>query len=65
MNSRQFSNVHATLSVLLLLLPVTSAEVERAHSALKLVKTKWRSAMGEDRFNALILLYYNKDIPLD
>ena len=31
-----------------LLLPATSAEVERGHSALKLIKTKPRSTMGEE-----------------
>ena len=64
MNARQFPCVHAVLQ-LLLMLPVTSAAVERAHSALKLVKTKLRSTMGEDRLNALLLLYYHKDIALD
>ena len=63
MNARQFPCVHAVLQ-LLLMLPLTSAEVERAHSALKLVKTKLRSTIGEDRLNALLLLYYHKDIAL-
>ncbi|XP_071821470.1 52 kDa repressor of the inhibitor of the protein kinase-like [Apostichopus japonicus] len=64
MNSKQFPNVCAVLQSLLLL-PVTSAEVERVHSAFKIVKKKLRSTMLEDRLNALILLYFHKDIALD
>ena len=52
--------MHCTLLNVLHLLPVTSAEVERAHSAFKLIKTKTRSTTGEDRLNALVLLYYHK-----
>lgn len=50
---------------LLLLTSVTSSGVERANSSLKFIKTASRSTMGEDRFNALILLYVHKDIPID
>ncbi|XP_071834953.1 52 kDa repressor of the inhibitor of the protein kinase-like [Apostichopus japonicus] len=64
MNSKQFPNVCAVLQILLLL-PVTSSKVERVHSAFKIVKTKLRSTMLEDRLNALILLYFHKDIALD
>ena len=49
----------------LLPLPVTSAEVERAHSAFKLIKTNLRSTMDEELLNALLLLYYHKDIDID
>ena len=49
----------------LLLTSVTSAGVERANSALKFVKNAFRSSMGEDRFNALVLMYVHKDIELD
>ena len=55
MNARQFPNICAVLRVLLLL-PVTSAQVERAHSALKYIKTDLWNAMGEHRLNALVLL---------
>ena len=48
---------------LLLLTSVTSADVERANSAF--VKNTFRSSMGEDRFNALVLMYVHKDIGLD
>ena len=63
MNSRQFPCISAVLNVLQLF-PVTSAEVERAHSAFKLIKTRMRSTTGEDRLNAFVLLYYHTDIPL-
>jgi len=49
----------------LLLIPVSAASVERSHSALKLVKTKLRSTMLEDRMNALVLLAVHKDIILN
>ena len=63
-NSRQFPCISAVLNVLLLL-PVTSAEVECAHSTFKLIKTKLRSTMAKSCLNALILLYFHKDIPLN
>lgn len=47
---------------LLLLLPVTSASVERANSALGFVKSARRNAMTQDRLNALLLLFCHKDI---
>ena len=46
-------------------MPVTSATVERANSALKHVKSAKRATMGEDRLNALVLLFIHKDIELD
>ena len=54
-NSGKFPCILAVLDVPLLL-PVTSAEVQRAHSAFKLIKTKLRSTMAESCLNALILL---------
>ena len=39
--------------------------MERGNSALRFVKTVYRSTMGEDRMNALLLLFIHKDIPLD
>ena len=50
---------------LLLLTSVTSSTVERANSSLRFIKNSFRSTMGEDRFNALILLYVHKDIEID
>ena len=48
-----------------MLIPAASATIERAHLALKLVKTDLRSTMAEGALNALMLLYIQKDIPLD
>ena len=50
---------------LTLMLPVPAATVERAHSALKEVKTNKRSSTGSDRLSALILLHVHRDITLD
>ena len=58
--TEQFPCISAVLNVLQLL-PVTSAEVERVHSAFKLLKAKIKSTMRIDRLNALLLLYYHKD----
>jgi len=52
----RFPNVSSILRVALLA-PVSSATVERANSALKFVKSDRRSAMGQERLNALLLLY--------
>ena len=48
-----------------IMIPATSASVERANSALKFVKNVYRSKMSEDRLNSLILMYVPKDIKLD
>ena len=58
-----FPNITKILFILLLS-SVTSSGVERANSTLRFIKNNMRSTMGEDRFNALILLYVHKDIPL-
>lgn len=50
---------------LMLLTSVTSSSTERANSSLRRIKTSLRSSMGEDRFNALMLLVVHKDISLD
>ena len=53
---------------LLLLTSVSASGVERAKSAnssLKFIKNASRSTMGEDRFNALILMYEHYDLELD
>ena len=46
-------------------LSLTTAAVEWSHSGLKIVKSKLQSRMGEGRFNALMLLYLHKDIPVN
>lgn len=43
----------------------TSASVERTNSALRFIKTSYRSTMCEQRFNALVLLFVHSDIALD
>ena len=48
-----------------LLAPVSSATVERANSALKFVKSDRRASTGEDRLNALLLLFVHRDIAVD
>ena len=50
---------------LVLMLPVSAATVERAHSALKEIKTYKRSSTGSDRLSALILLHVHRDITFD
>ena len=44
---------------------VTSVTVERSNSSLRLAKSVFRSSMGEDRLNALLLLFIHKDVALD
>ena len=39
--------------------------VERSNSSLHFVKSGFRSAMREDRLNALLLVFIHKDIALD
>ena len=59
-----FPNIYTCLHVLLIM-PVSTAAVERSHSHLKIVKSKLQSTMGEGRLNALMLLCVHKDIKLD
>ena len=63
-NYKLFPNVYTCLHVLLVM-PVSTAAVEKSHSSLKIVKSKLQSKMGEGRLNALMLLYVHKDIILD
>ncbi|XP_062512637.1 52 kDa repressor of the inhibitor of the protein kinase-like [Corticium candelabrum] len=50
---------------LLLIIPVTTATVERANCALKLIKTDLRSTMAQDRLNALVLMFVHKDLSVN
>ena len=61
---KMFPNIHRIIT-LLLLIPVSSATVERGNSAIKRIKSSQRSTMGQDRLNALTLLQIHRDIPLD
>ena len=51
--------------ILALVIPVTSAEAERAFSCMKRIKTYLRSLMTEKRLNSLAVLSLNKDIKID
>lgn len=63
-NRTLFPNVHAMIR-LVLVTPITTATVERSNSSLRFVKTVYRNNMGEDRLNALLLLFVHKDIELN
>ena len=63
-DSKVYPNI-CTILHLLMIIPVTAATVERGNSALKYVKSDFRSKMGQSRLNALMLLYIHKDISLD
>ena len=58
-----FANIRVLLSIMATL-PVTSCECERSISMLKL-KTPVHSTMGQDRLNALSLMYNHRDIDLN
>lgn len=55
----------ATIFGIVLTFSATSASVERTNSALRFIKTSYRSTMCEERFNALILLFVHRDISLN
>ena len=59
------SNLYPTILQIMMITPVTTATMERGNSSLRYVKNVYRNTMGEDRLNALLLLYVHKDIPLD
>ena len=57
---KNMENIFLTISTILGILMVTpprSATAERVNFALRSVKTQFHSAMIEDRFNSLVLLY--------
>ena len=62
-NSKSYPNICRILRILLVI-PVTTANVERANLTLNYIKTGLRSTMSETKLNALVLLYVLKDIPL-
>jgi len=45
--------------------PITTATVERSNSSPRFVKTVYRNNMGEERLNALLLLFIHRDIELN
>ena len=63
-NEKSFPNI-CTILKLLAITALTTATVKRGNSALKYVKINLRNSMGQERLNALMLLYINKDIALN
>ena len=59
-----FPNKKKVISILLTISAI-SVSVESANSALRFIKTDYRSTMSEDSFNALVLMYAHWDIKLD
>ena len=59
-----FSDVIKILQ-LFLLTSISEASVEQSNSSLQFVENRMRRSMGEDSFNALMLLYEQKDIEPD
>ena len=59
-----FPNIFLCL-YLLMVVPVSTAATEHSHSGLQIVKTKLQSTMGQQRLNALMLLYIHKDIQIN
>ena len=58
-----FPNIFLCLC-LLMVVPVSTPATERSHSGLQIVKTKLQSTMGQQRLNALMLLYIHKDVQI-
>ena len=50
---------------LLMVVPVSTVATECSHSGLQIVKTNLQSTMGQQRLNALVLLYIHKDIQIN
>lgn len=59
-----YPNVGTALSIAVTL-PIASGTSERAFSKLKLIKTKLRTTMSDQRFSALIIISMEKDLPID
>ena len=59
-----FPNIKKVMSILLTT-SATSASIERANSAVRFIKTDYRSTMSEDHLNALVFLYVYWDVKLD
>ncbi|KAL4113857.1 hypothetical protein QTP88_017418 [Uroleucon formosanum] len=59
-----FPTIYTALSIAVTL-PVSSASPERAFSKLKLVKTRLRSTMSEDRLEALMIMACELDVQID
>ena len=62
--SAMYPNIIKIINLLLLTL-VTARTVERANLSLRFIKHSYSGSMGEDRFNALVLMFVLKDIKLN
>ena len=51
-----------SLLMLICVLPYSTATCERNFSALKIVKTRLRSALGDDHLDNLLALYIEMDL---
>ena len=58
-----FPNISISL-LICMVVPVSTAETEDTRSRIQIVKTRLESAMGQQRINALMLLYFHKDIEI-
>lgn len=56
--------MHAVFKISLTM-PVSSASWERSFSKLKLIKTRLRSTMGQDRLEELMLIFCEADISVN
>jgi len=59
-----FPALYTSFSIALTL-PISSVSPERTFPKLKLVKTRLRSTMSEDRLEALLMMSSECDIPID
>ena len=62
--NQMFPNITRILTTLLTIAS-TSATVERANSLLRYIKSDFRNVMTQDRFKALMLMYFHRGIKLD
>ena len=58
-SSNLYPNVHTILR-LLLITPLTSADVERSNSSLRFVKNVYPNTVGDERLNAIAAIYSQK-----
>ena len=59
-----FTNIYLFL-YLLMVAPVSTAATQHSDSGLQIVKDKLQSAIGQQRLNTLMLIYFLKDIQIN
>ena len=59
-----FSLVYRLVEIALIL-PVATTTVERAFSAMNIIKNKRRNKMGDERMNNIVLCYIERDMLVD